>query len=65
MRLRLVLRGVLDIAFIKDLSKYLGVLVAKGRSKRATYGLVLDKINTRLTCWKSKLLNLAGQATLA
>ena len=54
-----------SIRFVSDLGRYLGVPILKGRVKRATFNLIIEKITTRLATWKSKLLNKVGKLYLA
>lgn len=47
-----------------DLSIYLGVPLIHGRMSKNNFNHVISKIQSRLAGWKSKLLSLAGRATL-
>lgn len=58
------IRKNLHISLTTDLGKYLGVPIAWGRKKKATFQHILDKINKRLLGWKNKLLNAGGRAML-
>ncbi|KAF7842623.1 putative ribonuclease H protein At1g65750 family [Senna tora] len=51
--------------FKESLGKYLGVPLLKGRTKCADFNYILQKLNSKLMDWKSKLLNRAGRVTLA
>jgi ribonuclease HI len=48
-----------------DLGKYLGVPIIHSRSNRGKYQYILDKVNQRLSNWKTINLSLAGRVTLA
>lgn len=48
-----------------DLGKYLGIPLLKGRVTIEDFAPIIDKINSRLTSWKGKLLNKAGRLCLA
>jgi len=52
------------IGSTRDLGKYLGMPILQKRINKATYGEVLEKVNSRLTGWKSRTLSLAGRITL-
>ncbi|CAL9010471.1 unnamed protein product [Prunus brigantina] len=47
-----------------DLGKYLGMPILHSRIGKRTYSPLVDKVHKRLAAWKSKLLSLAGRATL-
>ncbi|OMP13818.1 putative ribonuclease H protein [Corchorus olitorius] len=47
-----------------DLGKYLGVPLIHERVTKATFKEIVEKVQGRLSSWKSKLLTLAGRATL-
>lgn len=47
-----------------DLGNYLGVPTINGRTSKREYQFLVDKINNKLAGWKSKVLSLAGRATL-
>ena len=47
-----------------DLGKYLGVPTINGRTSKREYQFLVDKINDKLSGWKTKTLSLAGRATL-
>ncbi|KAM5551745.1 hypothetical protein ABKV19_026542, partial [Rosa sericea] len=47
-----------------NLGKYLGVPLIHSKVTKRTYAPVLDKVQSRLAGWKSKMLNLAGRITL-
>lgn len=52
------------ISFTTNLGRYLGFPMVKGRAKKDHFSFVIDKLQTRLASWKSKLLNKAGRLTL-
>jgi len=56
--------NTLDIQQTMDFGRYLGVPTLHGRTTKATYYDVLDKVEKRLAGWKTKCLSLAGRATL-
>ncbi|CAN1163128.1 Putative ribonuclease H protein At1g65750 [Linum perenne] len=65
---RNISRGVLEVLGIvatQDLGRYLGVPILHGRVTRATYGYILNWIDTKLAGWKAQNLSLAGRVTLA
>ncbi|KAK9911967.1 hypothetical protein M0R45_035844 [Rubus argutus] len=47
-----------------DLGKYLGMPLIHSRVNKYTYAGILDKVQSRLSSWKCKVLNLAGRLTL-
>lgn len=49
----------------EDLGKYLGAPLIHHRSGRNSYQFILDKVNQRLSNWKTKQLSMAGRVTLA
>ncbi|CAN1147309.1 Putative ribonuclease H protein At1g65750 [Linum perenne] len=55
----------LAIPLTQDLGRYLGVPVLHGRTTKATYLEILDRIDQKLLGWKAKSLSLAGRVTLA
>lgn len=58
------LSEVLDIPITTDLGKYLGMPIINGRMTKETYRFIVDKVNARLSGWRSKYLFLAGRVTL-
>ena len=48
----------------KDLGKYLGVPLIHGCITKDTYKEILDKVQSRLSMWKSSTLSFAGRCTL-
>lgn len=49
----------------QKLGKYLGFPMLSGRVTKSDFAYILDKVDSRLAGWKSKLLNRAGKITLA
>ncbi|KAL6178884.1 hypothetical protein ACLB2K_050401 [Fragaria x ananassa] len=47
-----------------DLGKYLGMRLIQSRVNKHTYDAIFDKVQSRLSSWKSKALNMAGRLTL-
>ena len=47
-----------------DLREYLGVPTINGRTSKREYQFIVDKINDKLSGWKTRTLSLAGRATL-
>ncbi|XP_061998979.1 uncharacterized protein LOC133716290 [Rosa rugosa] len=47
-----------------DLGKYLGMPLIHSRVNKNTYASIFDKIQCRLSSWKSKVLSMAGRLTL-
>lgn len=48
-----------------NLGKYLGFPILAGCVTKSDFAYIIDKIDSRLAGWKSKLLNKAGKITLA
>lgn len=48
----------------EDLGKYLGMPLIHSRVSEGTYAEILDKVQNRLSGWKSKTLNMAKRLTL-
>lgn len=48
-----------------NIGKYLGFPILSGRVKNDDFGYILERINSRIAGWKSKLLNRAGRVCLA
>ncbi|KAG8369646.1 hypothetical protein BUALT_Bualt14G0035300 [Buddleja alternifolia] len=48
----------------ENLGKYLGVPITHGRASPGTYRSLIDRVQSRLSSWKAKLLNFAGRLTL-
>ncbi|KAG8379670.1 hypothetical protein BUALT_Bualt07G0113200 [Buddleja alternifolia] len=47
-----------------DLGRYLGVPIVHERSSPRLYQALIDKVQERLSAWKTKTLNMAGRVTL-
>ncbi|XP_024195608.1 uncharacterized protein LOC112198716 [Rosa chinensis] len=47
-----------------DLGKYLGMPLIHSRVNKHTYDSLFDKVQSRLSSWKSKVLSMAGRLTL-
>lgn len=47
-----------------DLGKYLGAPIHHGRVSRITYNFIIEKVQRRLSSWKTSTLNLTGRAVL-
>ncbi|KAL7252308.1 hypothetical protein ACSBR1_014034 [Camellia fascicularis] len=58
------LSNVCGISLTSDLGKYLGIPLIHKRCNRHFFRFITDKIQCRLTSWKSNLLSLAGRSTL-
>ncbi|XP_056697578.1 uncharacterized protein [Spinacia oleracea] len=54
----------LNITETDDLGVYLGVPTINGRSSKKEYQFLVDRINGKLAGWKSKMISMAGRATL-
>ncbi|XP_057451938.1 uncharacterized protein LOC130743727 [Lotus japonicus] len=52
------------ISLTSDLGKYLGVPLAHKRVTSSSYQYILDRTQTRLSSWRSQMLNFAGRVTL-
>jgi len=48
-----------------SLGKYLGFPMLQGRPKKIEFNFIIEKMQSRLASWKSRLLNRAGRLTLA
>lgn len=48
----------------RDLGKYLGMPILQKRLNKDTFGEILEKVSTRLSGWKGRVLSLAGRITL-
>lgn len=59
-----IMSSLLGIPRTNDLGKYLGVPLIHGRVTKATFQDIIEKVQGRLSSWKSKLFSLAGRATL-
>ena len=55
---------IIGIPCIEDLGKYLGVPTLSKRVTRATFQHILDRVEKRLSGWRTKFLSLAGRVTL-
>lgn len=47
-----------------DLGTYLGVPTINGRTSKREYQYLVDRINGKFAGWKSKVMSMAGRATL-
>lgn len=47
------------------ISSYLGFPILLGRKKIESFQFIVDRLQSKMTSWKRKLLNKAGRATLA
>lgn len=47
-----------------DLSKYLGMSLIHSRVSKSTCADIFDKVQNRMSSWKSSTLNIAGRLTL-
>nr|XP_025670055.1 uncharacterized protein LOC112769805 [Arachis hypogaea] len=61
---RNVLAGVSSIRFANELGKYLGVNINHPRASRTACLEAVEKIKSRLSSWKGRLLNRAGRLCL-
>ncbi|KAG8369117.1 hypothetical protein BUALT_Bualt15G0117900 [Buddleja alternifolia] len=62
--LRRILASQLGIGCTMDLGKYLGVPLVHNRASPGLYNELIDRVQSQLSSWKAKMLNLAGQAIL-
>lgn len=62
---RATISAELGIGVTEDLGMYLGMPTLTSRVTRETYAHLCEKIDRRLSGWKSKFLSLAGRITLA
>lgn len=61
----LKLAAMSSISFAGNLGKYLGLPLLQGRVKNSGFNFLIDKLKSRLSGWKGKLLNKPGRITLA
>ena len=54
-----------SISFAGNLGNYLRYPLIQGRMKKADFQFLIDKMRTRLSGWKGKLLNKASKLTLS
>lgn len=54
---------ITGIRFTEDLGWYLGVSLITGRSTKRQYKYIIEKVQNRISNWKSKNISLAGQCT--
>lgn len=59
------IRSALGMERTSDLGMYLGMPTFTSRVTKATFSHLREKIDRRLSGWKSKYLSLAGRITLA
>jgi hypothetical protein len=59
------LTSISGIQSTNSLGKYLGFPMLQGRPKKSDFNFIIEKMQTRLSAWKSRLLNRAGRLTLA
>lgn len=57
--------SITSIRHTDSLGHYLGFPLFNGRVKKEDFNFLLEKIQSRLSSWKNKLLNKAGRLTLA
>lgn len=48
----------------RELGKYMGMSILEKSINKDTFGDVLEKVSSRLTGWKGKMLSFAGRLTL-
>ncbi|XP_057443884.1 uncharacterized protein LOC130736046 [Lotus japonicus] len=59
------IRSIAPIPFVRDLGKYLGFPLSKGRITRGRFNFLLDNIQRKMATWKTNMLNMAGRVCLA
>ncbi|KAL4285172.1 hypothetical protein GQ457_16G011850 [Hibiscus cannabinus] len=57
--------GFFGFQEVSDLGKYLGVSILHKRVTKATYRFLIQKVQDKLSGWKTKSLSLAGRIVLA
>lgn len=57
--------SITSIRHTDSLDRYLGFPMLKGTVKKEHFNFLLEKLQTRLSSWKNKLLNKVGRLTLA
>ncbi|CAN1182979.1 Putative ribonuclease H protein At1g65750 [Linum perenne] len=57
--------STLEIPATQDLGRYLGVPIVHGRNSKELYQYLLERLDQKLSGWKSKSLSAAGRASLA
>lgn len=55
---------ILNSSLVKDLGKYLGVMLIHNRINSRTYSNLLDKMKNGLASWKGKFFSVAGSVVL-
>ncbi|GKB96085.1 hypothetical protein Tco_0982222 [Tanacetum coccineum] len=55
---------ILGVREVAHLSKYLGLPLVIGRSKKVVFQNILDKITKKLSGWKEKTLSICGKEVL-
>ena len=53
------------VHFMRDIGKYLSIFILKGSVTRTMFNLILNRISSKLACWKSNLFNKACRVCLA
>ncbi|CAL5358759.1 unnamed protein product [Camellia sinensis] len=56
--------GLCGISLTLDLGRYLGILLLHSRCSRNHFQFIIDKIQSRLSEWKTSMLSFTGRATL-
>lgn len=59
------LASLTTIPFTSNLGRYLGFPLFHDRVKKSDFHFLLEKVQTKLSAWKSRLLNKASRTTLA
>ncbi|CAI8590863.1 unnamed protein product [Vicia faba] len=59
-----VIRGKMGVQTVSSYLKYLGLPVVFGRSKRAVFALVIERVWNKIKVWKEKFLSRAGKEEL-
>lgn len=63
-QLKQAICNISEFQVTNDLGKYLGVPILHSRVNRRSFQFILDKVDQRLSNWKTKNLSLAGKLTL-
>lgn len=56
--------SITGIRFTDYIGKYLGIPLMVGRASHSKFQYIIQKVQQRLTGWKSRTLSLAGRCTL-
>lgn len=58
------INAICSSSMSNNLGDYLGMPLIQSRVTMSTYAGIVDKVDKKLTLWKSKVLSMAGMTTL-